>query len=78
MSIVVLIGGVIGALPLILLFIDYRKRKEIHIPFIYLAVFGFTIAMLPFLLKVFGLWLALMAPLDLFVVLGIRSMMRRS
>lgn len=58
----------LSSTPIILLFIDYRKRKEIHKPFIYLAVFGFTIAIvLPFLLKSFGIWLALMAP---FAVMG--------
>ena len=64
MSIVMLLAGVIGLLPLILLFIDYRRRHEIHKPFIYLAAFGFSVAVvLPFLLHAFGLWLALMAPL---------------
>lgn len=61
-------GGVLGCAPLLLLFIDYRKRREIHKPFIYLAVFGFTIAFaLPLLLKAFGLWLALITP---FAVMG--------
>ncbi len=67
-GIVTVVGGIIGLLPIILLFIDYRKRKQIHKPFIFLAVFGFTTAvLLPFLLKVFGLWLALLAP---FAVMG--------
>lgn len=63
MSVVMLVGGVIGLLPLVLLFSDYRRRHEIHKPFIYIAVFGFSVAVvLPFLLHAFGLWLALMAP----------------
>lgn len=60
------VGGLIGCIPLILLFIDYRRRKEVHKPIIYLAVFGFTIAIaLPLLLKTFGTWLALMTPFAL-------------
>jgi len=63
------IGAVLGLLPFILLFVDCRKRGQIHKPFIYLAVFGLTFAvMLPFLLKAFGLWLALIAP---FAILGV-------
>lgn len=74
------IGALLGLLPFILLFIDYRKRKEVHKPLIYLAVFGFTMAIaLPFLLKSFGIWLALMAPLAVMgyvAVLSIRSKQR--
>ena len=55
----VILGGGIGCIPLVLLFVDYRKRGEIHKPFIYLAAFGLTFAvLLPFLLTAFGLWLA--------------------
>ena len=43
-GIVGLVGGVLGLLPFILLFVDYRKRGEIHKPLVYLAVFGITIA----------------------------------
>ena len=61
-------GGLLGCVPLLLLFIDYPKRKEIHKPFIYIAVFFFTLAIaLPFLLKIFGFWLAMFAP---FAVMG--------
>lgn len=67
-GIVVLVGGVLGLLPFVLLFVDYRKRGQLHIPLVYVAVFGITMALLlPFLLDLFGIWLALIAP---FVVLG--------
>ena len=57
------LGALSGLLPLVLLFIDYRKRGQIHKPLIYLAVFAFSIAIaLPLLLKMFGIWLALIAP----------------
>lgn len=73
MSIVMLVGGAIGLLPLILLFIDYRRRNEIHKPFIYLAAFGFSVAIvLPLLLHAFGIWLALIAP---FAVMGYALLM---
>lgn len=63
------LGGGIGCIPLVLLFVDYRKRGEIHKPFIYLAAFGFTFTvLLPFLLKAFGLWLALIAPFAILAV----------
>ena len=68
MGVVGLVGGLLGLLPFILLFVDYRKRGEIHKPFVYLAVFGVTIGvLLPFLLDLLGLWLALIAP---FAVMG--------
>lgn len=68
MGVVALVGGILGLLPFILLFVDYRKRREIHKPLVYLAVFGFTLAvLLPFLLDLFGIWLALIAP---FAVMG--------
>lgn len=63
-----ILGGGIGCIPLVLLFVDYRKRGQIHKPLIYLAAFGLTFAvLLPFLLETMGLWLALVAP---FVILG--------
>ncbi len=75
LSVVIGVAALLGAAPMFLLFVDYRKRKEIHKPFIYLAVFGFTIAfVLPFLLKAFGIWLALLAPV---VVLAYALLARR-
>ncbi len=65
-------------LPFILLFVDYRKRGEIHKPLVYLAVFGITMAVvLPFLLDLFGIWLALIAPFAVLVyALLVRSAKR--
>ncbi|MBP7408430.1 MAG: hypothetical protein KA941_06685 [Flavobacteriales bacterium] len=77
-GIVGLVGGVLGLLPFILLFVDYRKRGEIHKPLVYLAVFGITMAVvLPFLLGLFGIWLALIAPCAVLVyALLVRSAKR--
>ena len=76
MGIVLVVGGIIGLLPIIMLFIDYRKRGQIHKPFIYLAVFGLTTAvLLPALLHLFGIWLALIAP---FAVMGYVLLARSS
>ena len=64
-----LFGWGIGAIPLLLLFLDYRKRREIHKPFIYLAVFGFAFAvLLPLLLNWLGIWIALVVPFALFAM----------
>lgn len=64
-----LFGMGIGAIPLLLLFLDYRKRREIHKPLIYLAAFGFTFAvLLPFMLKTLGIWIVLAVPLALFIM----------
>lgn len=69
MAFVLLLGGGIGCIPLALLFVDYRRRGEIHKPFLYIAAFGLTFTMvLPFLLKSLGIWIALVAPIALFVL----------
>ncbi|HRD53844.1 MAG TPA: hypothetical protein PKY96_14475 [Flavobacteriales bacterium] len=66
---VLLLGSGIGAIPLVLLFLDYRKRHQIHKPLIFLAAFGFTFAvLLPFMLKSLGIWIVLAVPLALFAM----------
>lgn len=57
------IGTLIGCIPLALLFVDYRRKREIHKPLIFLVAFIFTfVVLLPSLMRAFGLWLALIAP----------------
>ncbi|MBK6343919.1 MAG: hypothetical protein IPF41_15410 [Flavobacteriales bacterium] len=69
MVFVLLLGGGIGCIPLALLFVDYRRRGEIHKPFLYIAAFGLTFTvLLPFLLKSLGIWIALAAPIVLFAM----------
>ena len=69
MVFVLLLGGGIGCIPLALLFVDYRRRGEIHKPFLYIAAFGLTFTVLPpFLLKSLGIWIALAAPIVLFAM----------
>ncbi|MBK9149061.1 MAG: hypothetical protein IPM12_14745 [Flavobacteriales bacterium] len=69
MAFVLLLGGGIGCIPLALLFVDYRRRGEIHKPFLYIAAFGLTFTvLLPFMLKSLGIWIALAAPIALFVL----------
>ena len=69
MMVAAVIGSVLGSMPLILPFVDYRKRGQLHKPLIHLAVFGLTFAgLLPYRLEASGLWLALIAP---FVILGV-------
>ena len=66
---VLLLGGGIGCIPLALLFVDYRRRGEIHKPFLYIAAFGLTFTvLLPFLLKSLGIYIALAAPIVLFAM----------
>jgi len=63
-----------GMLPLALLFVDYRKRRQIHKPFIYLLVFFASwILLAKVLLDALGIWLALIAP---FAVFGYVAIMR--
>jgi len=72
-----LLGGGIGCIPILLLFVDYRRRHQIHLPFIWLAAFGLTFAVaLPVLLAQFGLWLALIAPGALFAAVFLSSKRR--
>lgn len=67
LSLLVSLLGLSGLLPLALLFVDYRKRRHIHKPFIYLFIFvGFWVLLATVLLKQLGLWLALIAPFALF------------
>ena len=74
-----LIGTALGLLPFILLFVDYRKRREIHKPLIYLAAFSFTIAvLLPIVLKSLGIWIVLAVPLALFIMVVATRKARRS
>ena len=69
MVFVLLLGGGIGCIPLALLFVDYRRRGEIHKPFLYIAAFGLTFTvLLPFLLKSLGIWIAPAAPIVLFAM----------
>jgi hypothetical protein len=69
MVFVLLVGGGIGCIPLLLLFVDYRKRGQIHKPFLYIAAFGLTFTvLLPFMLKSLGIWIALAAPIVLFTL----------
>lgn len=74
------LAGFSGILPLALLFWEYRRRKHIHKPLIYLAVFILSIAvLLPLLLHIFGLWLALMAPVAVFAyAFAVRGIRRRN
>lgn len=63
-----------GLIPLFLLFVDYRKRKQIHKPFIYLVIFVASwILLATVLLDALGIWLALIAP---FAVFGYVAIMR--
>lgn len=66
MGFILVLGGGIGCVPIALLFVDYRKRGELHKPFIWLAAFGITFAvLLPTLLRWLGIWIALVAPFAL-------------
>ncbi|MBK8226717.1 MAG: hypothetical protein IPK70_06025 [Flavobacteriales bacterium] len=79
MAFVLLLGGGIGCIPLLLLFVDYRKRGQIHKPFLYIAAFGLTFTMvLPFLLKSLGIWIALAAPIVLFIMVLVTRRPTRS
>lgn len=70
----VLVLTVPGLIPLLLLFVDYRKRKQIHKPFIYVLVFFASwILLAKVLLDALGIWLALIAP---FAVFGYVAIMR--
>lgn len=63
-----------GMFPLVLLFVDHRKRRQIHKPFIYLVVFFASwILLATVLLDALGVWLALIAP---FAVFGYVAIMR--
>jgi hypothetical protein len=63
-----------GLVPMALLFFDYRKRRHIHKPFIYVLVFiASWILLAKVLLDALGIWLALIAP---FAVFGYVAIMR--
>lgn len=60
--------------PLVLLFVDYRKRKQIHKPLIYVLVFiASWVLLAKVLLDALHIWLALIAP---FAVFGYAALMR--
>jgi hypothetical protein len=63
-----------GMIPLVLLFVDFRKRKQIHKPLIYVLVFiASWILLAKMLLDALHIWLALIAP---FAVFGYVALMR--
>lgn len=63
-----------GMIPLVLLFVDYRKRKQIHKPLIYVLVFiASWVLLAKVLLDALHIWLALIAP---FAVFGYVALMR--
>jgi hypothetical protein len=67
------LGGGIGCIPLVLLFVDYRRQP--HKPVAYLAAFAISLTvLLPLLLRTAGLWLALAAPA---AVLAYAALMRQ-
>lgn len=70
----VMVLTVPGSIPLFLLFVDYRKRKQIHKPFIYVLVFiASWVLLAKVLLDALHIWLALIAP---FAVFGYVAIMR--
>lgn len=53
--------------PLVLLFFDHRRRKDLHKPIFFILAFVVVIAVvIPSAIALFGIWLVLLVPLGLF------------
>lgn len=69
--------SVVVILPIVLLFWDYPGKRT-HIAVRYLIAFAVVVVLLPVLIRTFGLWLPMAAPLLVFAYAYATRIRRRS